>query len=166
MNDLEWLARNVDDWDDRFDSLCKDEKGRPEWFNKKFFEGKSGFCFEEWLSERECLQNKPDWKDEPEWWAWDKEEESKPDQEKDVLDERQKTYGDFSVLSKSVEQMEAFVKNLPGYAKATPGHREAAHMIIQKLVRAMNGDPHYRDSWHDISGYARLAEKECKNGNT
>ena len=79
-----------------------------------------------------------------------------------TLDEREQTYGDFSVLAHSVEQMESFIKSLPGYSKATPGHREAAHMIIQKLVRALNGDPHYKDSWHDIAGYAKLAEKECK----
>ena len=79
-----------------------------------------------------------------------------------TLDEREQTYGDFSVLSESVEQMESSIKSLPGWQKASPAHRESAHMIIQKLARAFNGNPHYSDSWHDIAGYAKLAEKECK----
>ena len=79
-----------------------------------------------------------------------------------TLDEREQTYGDYSMLAQSVEQMESFLKGLPGWQKASPAHRESAHMIIQKLARAFNGNPHYSDSWHDIAGYAKLAEKECK----
>ena len=91
--------------------------------------------------------------------------DSEKDLHKDIsatLDEREQTYGDFSVLSQSVEQMESSIKSLPGWQKASPAHRESAHMIIQKLARAFNGNPHYSDSWHDIAGYAKLAEKECK----
>ena len=91
--------------------------------------------------------------------------DSKDNQQKDIsatLDEREQTYGDYSMLAQSVEQMESFVKSLPGWQKASPAHRESAHMIIQKLARAFNGNPHYSDSWHDIAGYAKLAEKECK----
>lgn len=34
--------------------------------------------------------------------------------------------------------------------------REAAEMIIHKLGRVCSGDPHYRDHWIDIAGYAQL----------
>ena len=78
-----------------------------------------------------------------------------------TLGEREQTYGDFATLAAAVEGVKEVYSSLPGWDKASPAHREAAHMIIQKLVRAFNGNPHYSDSWHDIAGYAQLAEKEC-----
>ena len=79
-----------------------------------------------------------------------------------LLSERGERYGDFEDLAEAVEAMESALYDLPGMAHATPAHREAAHMIIQKLCRAFNGDPHYTDNWADIAGYAKLAEKACK----
>lgn len=78
-----------------------------------------------------------------------------------TLSEREQTYGDFATLAAVVEGVQEIYSSLPGWDKASPAHREAAHMIIQKLARAFNGNPHYSDSWHDISGYSQLAEKEC-----
>lgn len=40
-------------------------------------------------------------------------------------------------------------------------HREALDMIFHKIGRILNGDPNYKDSWHDISGYAKLGEDAC-----
>jgi len=40
-------------------------------------------------------------------------------------------------------------------------HREALEMIAHKIGRILNGDPNYADSWHDIAGYAKLAETAC-----
>jgi hypothetical protein len=31
-------------------------------------------------------------------------------------------------------------------------------MICNKLARIVNGNPYYRDSWHDIVGYAALVD--------
>lgn len=80
----------------------------------------------------------------------------------ETLSEREQTYGEFAALAAAVEGVQEIYSSLPGWGKASPAHREAAHMIIQKLARAFNGNPHYSDSWHDIGGYAKLAEKECK----
>jgi hypothetical protein len=41
---------------------------------------------------------------------------------------------------------------------------EAFHMIAIKLSRAACGDPFEADTWHDIAGYATLAEECCKLG--
>lgn len=79
-----------------------------------------------------------------------------------LLSERGERYGDFEQLAEAVEVMEKALLSFPGSIGATAAHREAAHMIIQKLCRAFNGDPHYTDNWADIAGYAKLAEKACK----
>lgn len=34
--------------------------------------------------------------------------------------------------------------------------------IADKIARILNGDPEYRDNWHDIAGYAKLAEDRCQ----
>ena len=34
--------------------------------------------------------------------------------------------------------------------------QEATKLIMHKLARIANGDPHYDDSWRDIAGYATL----------
>jgi hypothetical protein len=38
---------------------------------------------------------------------------------------------------------------------------EALDMICSKLARIVCGDPNEPDHWHDIGGYAKLAEKFC-----
>jgi hypothetical protein len=39
-------------------------------------------------------------------------------------------------------------------------------MILLKLSRAFNGRVYYGDSWHDIGGYAKLAEDMCPTVDT
>lgn len=41
-------------------------------------------------------------------------------------------------------------------------HKEALEMIAHKIGRILNGDPNYKDSWHDISGYSKLGEDACQ----
>jgi len=36
-------------------------------------------------------------------------------------------------------------------------------MICHKISRIVNGDPNYKDSWHDIIGYAKLIEDKLED---
>ena len=45
----------------------------------------------------------------------------------------------------------------PGWQRLSPDKKEALEMIRHKIVRILNGDPEFHDSWHDIVGYAKLA---------
>lgn len=40
-------------------------------------------------------------------------------------------------------------------------HAEALDMILHKIGRIVAGDPMHADHWHDIAGYALLAEEGC-----
>ena len=40
--------------------------------------------------------------------------------------------------------------------------RQALSVIAAKIARILNGDPEYKDNWHDIQGYAKLVEDRCK----
>ena len=44
-----------------------------------------------------------------------------------------------------------------------PDQLEAVNMIVNKLARIYNGDPHYADSWRDIAGYATLVADRLDN---
>lgn len=52
------------------------------------------------------------------------------------------------------------------FAALDPVKKQAIRVICDKLARILSpgGDPEYRDNWHDIQGYAKLAEDRCKDG--
>jgi exopolyphosphatase/pppGpp-phosphohydrolase len=54
--------------------------------------------------------------------------------------------------------MEIFA-NTPNWFKLSSSHKHALIMTAVKLSRILNGDPNHKDSWHDIAGYATLAER-------
>lgn len=86
----------------------------------------------------------------------------------DTLAERGSRYGDFTdnaMISQQLKQLimcESDGKLREGYRRCNFVQREALEMIAQKIARILNGDPNYKDNWHDIQGYARLAEERCK----
>lgn len=43
-----------------------------------------------------------------------------------------------------------------------PVKRHSLVMIVFKIARILHGDPDHKDHWHDIAGYATLAEDRCK----
>lgn len=49
----------------------------------------------------------------------------------------------------------------PAWPRLTPVQQRALEAIADKIARILNGDPNYADNWHDIAGYARLAEERC-----
>lgn len=68
--DLDWLARNVHEWQgaERCVSVCN---GVIRWtVGSKPMDGLAWFTKHEWLSRRAELQNKPDWSKAEEWAEW------------------------------------------------------------------------------------------------
>lgn len=78
-----------------------------------------------------------------------------------TLKERGSRYGDFSDNAKISEQLMEFIRLQSGYEKLRDVHKAALNVITQKIARIVNGDPEYKDNWHDIAGYAKLAEDRC-----
>lgn len=76
---------------------------------------------------------------------------------KDTLQERGSTYGTFKKNADCTQAMynEAMVRlNRP----LDNFEREAIHMILHKISRIVCGYKTKKDNWHDIAGYAKLAE--------
>lgn len=73
-----------------------------------------------------------------------------------TLKERGARYGTFmdnATISTAVLDV---LRATPGWAKFKPDQVVGTEIIVQKLARALSGDPDYDDNWRDIAGYAQL----------
>ena len=75
-----------------------------------------------------------------------------------TLAERGGQYGSFADLANVAVDLKRIVAATPGWARMAPDQREATRIILNKFARMLNGDPDYRDNWHDIVGYAKLVD--------
>ncbi len=80
----------------------------------------------------------------------------------DTLAERGKRYGDFTDHANISQELQVVMMRTPAWWNLDPTKREALILIQHKVARILNGDPEYADNWHDIGGYAKLAEDRCK----
>lgn len=79
-----------------------------------------------------------------------------------TLEERGNVYGSFKMNSSCTQSIIAILKvysqrDLENFEK------EALHMIAHKMSRIVCGTKTKKDNWHDIAGYATLAENETKD---
>lgn len=79
-----------------------------------------------------------------------------------LLDERAKTHGDFTVHARVTQRLKSMINAEPGYMRLDETQVEAVHMIFHKIGRIIAGNPNFRDHWDDIAGYAKLAADRCK----
>lgn len=83
-----------------------------------------------------------------------------------ILRERGNRYGEFSghaLITQELKRMfYAHLAKFNPMAELTASEKESVDMIFHKLGRIANGDPHYKDSWVDIAGYAKLVADQCK----
>ena len=80
-----------------------------------------------------------------------------------TLEQRGKIHGDFSDnadISQSLKYVIHTSKNVQE-AKLNAVQLEALEVIATKIARILSGDPNESDNWHDIGGYAKLAEDRC-----
>lgn len=75
-----------------------------------------------------------------------------------TLEERGSNYGPYQNLSGLAQRWKDDLRSSPGWELMTPEMRESADLIVTKLARLACGNPKLPDSWHDIGGYAALAE--------
>lgn len=76
-----------------------------------------------------------------------------------TLAERGKRYGDFTDHADIAQSIQDDMRAAEGWKRLTRVQRQALTVIADKIARILSGDPNYADNWHDIQGYARLAEE-------
>jgi hypothetical protein len=72
-----------------------------------------------------------------------------------VLNERQKTHGDFRDTARIAQKLKTAV--FVDSSELSPVQQESLDMILTKIARILSGNPNERDDWKDIAGYATLA---------
>ena len=79
-----------------------------------------------------------------------------------TLEERGARYGDFTDHARIAQNIKYTLRQEPRFHKLSSDKSHALEVIADKIARILNGDPEYKDNWHDIAGYATLAEQRCK----
>lgn len=78
----------------------------------------------------------------------------------DTLKKRGERYGEYSDVSYRAQAIKDILRGGRAWDMMESYQQESLDMIANKLSRIVNGDPFYKDNWHDISGYANLVEIE------
>lgn len=76
----------------------------------------------------------------------------------DTLKQRQNTHGDFSDNAQIMQTLKDYFRDQEGWKALSPVQREVLDMFALKIGRILSGDPDEPDHWHDLAGYATLAE--------
>lgn len=77
----------------------------------------------------------------------------------DTLADRGKTHGSFAENAHISQIIKGFMRQAPNWGRLTQVQKEALEVIAAKVSRILSGNPNEPDHWHDIQGYARLAEQ-------
>lgn len=78
----------------------------------------------------------------------------------DTLNDREKKYGSFAANANIAQSLKNLARATGGWYYLPEYQREALDMIFHKIARQINGAKDYPDNFHDIAGYAMLAEQE------
>ena len=81
-----------------------------------------------------------------------------------TLAERGARYGDFTDHAHVAMDLKDRLRAAPNWEILTQDKQQALDVIADKIARILTGDPEYTDNWHDIQGYAKLAEDRCTDG--
>ena len=79
----------------------------------------------------------------------------------ELLAERQKTHGDFTVHARITQRLKAILKAEMNYERLSDPHKESLDMLCHKMGRIISGNPNFKDHWDDIAGYAKLVADRC-----
>lgn len=75
-----------------------------------------------------------------------------------TLKERGDRYGSFEDHAKIAQALQDVMRGEDGWDYLAADQKQALTVICDKIARILNGDPKYRDNWHDIVGYAKLVD--------
>ena len=81
-----------------------------------------------------------------------------------TMTQRGATYGDFRDNAAIADAlMDVIQGDNTLWKSLDPVKRQALSVIMQKISRIISpgADPEYKDNWHNIQGYTKLAEDRC-----
>lgn len=79
-----------------------------------------------------------------------------------TLTQRKSQHGDFTDFAAQDRKFKELLRDSLNWNQLSDVQRTALDMITHKITRVLVGNPNHKDHWHDIGGYARLAEDRCE----
>ena len=76
----------------------------------------------------------------------------------ETLEKRKNEYGEYSGQATLSQSLKNIMRDSKNWDNLSPDKKESLDMIVHKIARILNGNPNYKDNWHDIIGYAKLIE--------
>jgi len=73
-----------------------------------------------------------------------------------ILYERGKVHGDYFAHAEYTQKIKNILHSSRNFDLMNSHQRETLEMIAHKIGRILAGDPHHKDHWADIAGYAKL----------
>ncbi len=89
-----------------------------------------------------------------------------------TIDKREGQHGNYEDTARIAQALKHVVKfelvkrNQRKQSALSNIQVESLDLICTKIARIISGDPTEQDHWHDIAGYAGLAERELRNLST
>lgn len=78
------------------------------------------------------------------------------DKTRNLLDEREKTHGDYREVASLAQRFKMLMRQQPGWHRLSETQQESLDMISSKIGRILSGNPDEPDHFRDIAGYAML----------
>lgn len=78
-----------------------------------------------------------------------------------TLEQRGERYGDYCEMSDTAQAFKTVLLSGAAWGRLPAYERESLDAIATKIARIVTGGSGQKDSWHDIQGYAKLAEDRC-----
>jgi len=72
-----------------------------------------------------------------------------------LIAERKKTHGDFRQKSELAQAFKQLLHSSPNWKTMTAVQREGIEFVVDKLSRALVGDPFFKDHYMDMMGYLK-----------
>jgi hypothetical protein len=84
---------------------------------------------------------------------------------KSILADRRKTHGDYAEKSEIAQALKTLMRSAPNWSRMSAVQREGLEHVVDKLTRALVGEPDFRDHYVDAIGYlTRILEDLDKRG--
>lgn len=80
---------------------------------------------------------------------------------KDTLESRNSTHGLFENTAKFAQDIKGQMRQ-GNWDALNAVQKETLEMIATKIARVLSGNPADPEHWHDLAGYATLAEEEAE----
>lgn len=73
-----------------------------------------------------------------------------------ILNERQRTHGDFESNARCSQRFRSFLRAEPGWDRLSDIQRQSFDEMVLKMARILSGDSNFIGHWEDLVGYPQL----------